>query len=168
MYPLNGFIQEAAVYNVALGHDRIGAHWGAAGYVPAAPTNVAAMGGLNDAVISWTAPSYPGTSPISGYVLQAYADGRAVSFPMSVDANTTSFNFAPISGGFTYTFTVTAVNGSGACGPASAQSNAVAVTAPVSPNLGQSLAIVTASVNPLPEGSFGYTTCLNEQCGLVL
>ena len=162
--PLNGFIQEAAVYNVALGHDRIGAHWGAAGYVPAAPTNVAATGGQNNAVVSWHAPSYAGTSPVTGYVLQAYAGGKPVSTPMSVDANTTSFNFAPIGGGFTYTFTVTAINASGACGPASAQSNAVAVTAPVSPDLGQHLAIVTTNVNPLPEGTFGYSTCTGEQC----
>jgi RHS repeat-associated protein len=157
LLPLIGSIDEVAVYPVALTHDAVGSHWQKGGYTPDGPTSVVAVAGTNQVSVSWSPPAYHGTSPISGYLVTANRNGIAAA-TQSVDSASTSVNFANLIGGAAYTFTVTAINGSGSCGTPSAQSNTVTPGQQVLPQLGQALKIVTTSVNPLPQGSFSLTS----------
>ena len=96
--------------------------------VPGAPTGVRATPGDGAAVVSWTAPSADGGTPITGYKIVARANG-VDGPPTIVDAATTSTTITGLTNGTAYTFTVAATNAQGA-GVASAPS---AATTPVSP-----------------------------------
>jgi hypothetical protein len=99
---------------------------------PGKPTGATAVRGNTQALVSWTAPVYAGTSPISGY--------SVLSTPGSFTCTTTGATGCVVSGltnGQSYTFTVTASNASGA-GPASDPSNAVTPAAVPDPPTGAS------------------------------
>jgi len=87
--------------------------------MPSAPTAVHATTGDEQATVSWTAPDYNGSSPITAYTVTA-SDGSQVS----VDGNTTSATVLGLTDGTPYSFTVTAGNASYASAP-SAPSNTV-------------------------------------------
>jgi RHS repeat-associated protein len=115
LYPLNGFIEEAAVYNVALSQDRICAHWQAGGYVPSAPMNVTAVAGVNSAKVSWTA-AIQGVGPVTSYTITPKLDTGASLAPLSVTSSTTSTNIPALPSGASMSFAVTATNSYGTSG----------------------------------------------------
>lgn len=97
--------------------------------LPDAPTSVGATGAVNDrsAVVSWTAPSSPGTaSAITGYVVRwSSDDGSTWSAPMSTGSTAPNANVSlPATG--TYLFAAAALNTAGR-GQWSAPTSGVAV-----------------------------------------
>lgn len=92
---------------------------GAPQSVPDAPTNVTAT--LGSIIVSWTPPAYGGTSPITSYVVTASPGGATYT----VDGSATTLRITDFRSG-TYTFTVRAVNASGAS-VESARSNPITV-----------------------------------------
>lgn len=94
-------------------------------YPPGAPTDVKALPGDGSATVSWTAPSYTGSYPITNY--------RVISQPGAlsclVAAPETSCTVSGLTNGTEYTFTVEALNGAG-WGTPSAPSNPVTPSAP--------------------------------------
>ena len=102
--------------------------------LPGAPTGVSATAGLNSAAVSWTAPSNGG-SAITTYTITPYISGVAQNSLASTITGSppaTNTTITGLTGGTTYTFTVTATNAVGT-GPASTQSNAVTPTSPTAP-----------------------------------
>jgi hypothetical protein len=90
---------------------------------PGAPTAVAGAGKSSGAVVTWTAPTSNGGSPITGYSVTPYQGSEALA-PVSVGGSVTSATIASLTNGTSYTFKVAAVNALGAS-PQSAASAAV-------------------------------------------
>jgi len=93
------------------------------GVAPSSPTAVTATGGSGQAVVSWTAPSNVGSSPINGYTVTASPSGATCQWP----GGALSCTVVGLAAG-SYTFTVRASNIWGQSA-ASATSSAVTVTA---------------------------------------
>ncbi len=93
---------------------------------PGAVTGVSAVGGALSATVSWTPPSSDGGSAITGYRVTPYIGENAQS-PVTASASATSATVGGLTGGTSYTFTVTATNAIGP-GPESAASNAIVPT----------------------------------------
>ena len=91
---------------------------------PGAPGDVTAVGGDSAATVTWSAPGSIG-SQLSSYTVTPYV-GIAAGTPVDVVGSppATSTTVTGLTNGVTYTFRVTATNGSGT-GPASIPSNAV-------------------------------------------
>jgi hypothetical protein len=89
---------------------------------PSKPTGVSATPASNSALVSWTAPSSDGDSPITGYTVTPYI-GSTAQTPVSVGASATSKKIAGLDNGTDYTFQVTASNAIGTSGAST--SNAV-------------------------------------------
>jgi Fibronectin type III domain len=96
---------------------------GVAAGAPGAPTGVVASPGIGGAVVSWTPPADTGTSPITSYDVISSTGLCRVSVPAS-QTSVVVTGLPP----FAMTFTVDAVNASGA-GPASAPSAQIVVPA---------------------------------------
>jgi len=92
--------------------------------VPGAPTGASAMAATASATVSWVAPSSNGGSPITGYTVTSSPGSRTCSTTGALTCTVTG-----LTGGVSYTFTVTATNAIGT-GPASTPSNAVTPPAP--------------------------------------
>jgi hypothetical protein len=90
---------------------------------PEAPTNVTASAATAEALVSWTAPSEEGGTPITGYTVTPYI-GSAAQPATNVSASSTSATITGLSNGTTYTFKVSASNAVGT-GEASQPSGAV-------------------------------------------
>jgi hypothetical protein len=101
------------------------------GTVPGAPTAVGATAGDTKATVSWTAPSDQGSSSITAYKITPIKNGVAQSSITTPSAGTT-YTVEGLTNGSTYTFTVAAVNATGA-GPASEPSAVVIPSAPGAP-----------------------------------
>lgn len=86
--------------------------------IPGAPTNVKATAGNGQAVVSFTAPTYDGGSPIERYIVTSNPGN------VTKEGTGTTITVTGLTNGTTYTFTVQAVNAVGD-GPASAASNEV-------------------------------------------
>lgn len=95
-------------------------------YPPGAPTGATAVAGDRSASVSWTPPSYPGTFPISSYLVMSAPDGKTCE----AQAPATTCTVDGLTNATTYTFAVAASNAVG-WGAASAPSNAVTPLAPV-------------------------------------
>jgi hypothetical protein len=95
---------------------------------PGAPTGVA---GTKQATVSWSPPSYAGTSPISSYNLQQSIDGGTTWTDTSSQpkGTATSILLKGLTDGTSYLFRVEARNGSGA----GSQSGSSAVVVPYAP-----------------------------------
>jgi hypothetical protein len=94
---------------------------------PGTPTSVSATAGALSATVTWTTPSNDGGSPITGYRITPYI-GASAQAPVTAASSATSASVPGLTGGTSYTFTVTAINAVGP-GPESAASNAVTPTA---------------------------------------
>jgi hypothetical protein len=81
---------------------------------PSSPTNLTATRDHKTAIVSWSAPTDDGGSPVSSYTVTV-SDGRTVT----VDAALTSVTFDRIRKKETYTFSVVATNAIGSSAPAS-------------------------------------------------
>ncbi|PRY12163.1 fibronectin type III domain-containing protein [Kineococcus rhizosphaerae] len=105
--------------------------------VPDAPTGVSAARGNASASVSWTAPSWPGTSAITGYRIRRYAGtSTTVQATTTVAASARSFTATGLTNGTGYSFDVTAVNASG-LGAVSARTAVVTpATVPGAPVVG--------------------------------
>jgi hypothetical protein len=90
-----------------------------------APTNVTASGGDAKATVSWTAPAYTGTSPLTTYEVTAWSNGWVVK-TVVVPAGQTTATVTGLANGTAYRFRVAARNAWG-LGKVSTPSN---VTAP--------------------------------------
>lgn len=97
---------------------------------PGQVTGVTAVAGRRSATLSWTAPA--GGGPVDRYRVTPYI-GTTAQTPISMSASGTTGTVEGLTAGTTYTFVVQAMNDSGA-GPASGQTNAVTVLAPVAPS----------------------------------
>jgi len=125
---------------------------------PGAPTGVTAVLSPGDAVVSFTAPTYNGGTPITGYTVTTSAGGifTGISSPINVWA------LVP---GTQYTFTVKATNSAGT-GPSSAPSpsyTAPAAVAPSAPTIGTagpgngSATVAFGIVQPFYDGGSAIT-----------
>lgn len=92
--------------------------------LPAAPTSVQATAGDGYATLSWTAPAYTGSGPITGYRVTP-AGGTARVF----NGSATSAVFTGLTNGTSYSFTVAAINAYGT-GPDSLPSSTVTPATP--------------------------------------
>ena len=73
------------------------------------PTHVTAKPTLDGALVSWSAPTSDGGSPISSYVVTASPGGRTCTW----NSGPLQCTFTGLSSGASYTFSVVAFNGSG-------------------------------------------------------
>lgn len=96
--------------------------------VPAAPTNVTAVAGNGQAILTFTAPTQDGGSPITGYEVTS-SPGN-----VTVTGGSSPITVTGLTNGTSYTFTIKAVNGVGSS-PA-ALSNAVVPSLPISSGTG--------------------------------
>jgi hypothetical protein len=124
-----GELADVAVFPSALTSTEVSAQFGASGLGrPPAPGSPAAVGGENQATVSWTAPS--GSDPaVTGYLVTAYK-GSAGANAVSVPASVTSTTVTGLAGSTSYTFKVEALNEYGA--GAAATTAAVTTTGPAS------------------------------------
>lgn len=115
---------------------------------PGAPAGVSAVAGHAQAMVSWTAPSSAGGSAITGYTATAAPGGVSCT-----TTGATSCRIWPLSGGKSYSFTVTAQNAL-----ASSTPSAVPVVALVLPAIR-----TTSTVAPFLAGSAALTSGLTAR-----
>jgi hypothetical protein len=105
---------------------------------PTAPTIGVAVAGDAQATVSWTAPTFDGGSPVSGYVVTpyiVYSPQPSQTFPTVATTETVT----GLTNGVRYRFAVQAINASGP-GDSSAVSKAVTPGAPGPPTIGTATA----------------------------
>jgi RHS repeat-associated protein len=112
-FGMPGDIADVAIYGSALTAAQIAGHYATAGYAPGPITNVVATPSINSTSLTWTVPSYVGTSPITSYTVTPVVDGKSTT-PITVGGNGTGANIPNLPGGASYTFQVQANNASGA------------------------------------------------------
>jgi RHS repeat-associated protein len=111
-YTFPGDLADIAIYGSALSASQVAVHYAAAGYTSGAVSNVVATASTNSASLTWTAPSYTGTSPITSYTITPIVDGKS-STAITVNGPGTGANIPNLPGGASYTFQVQANNTSG-------------------------------------------------------
>ena len=79
---------------------------------PGAPAGLSAVAGVSSATLSWTAPSFDGGSPITGYRIYRGTSAGGEAFLQSV-GNVTSFVDSGLTNGSTYYYKVSAENSNG-------------------------------------------------------
>ena len=129
--PLDGSLDEVAVYPSALSSTRIDAHWNAAQGLPGAPTIGTATPGNTSASVAFSAPASTGSSTITSYTVTAADSTNSAHGGQTATGSSSPITVTGLTNGDSYTFTVAATNGVGT-GPASAASNAVVPAVPVS------------------------------------
>jgi RHS repeat-associated protein len=109
--PLNGRVDEVAVYSTALTATQVQNHWQAGNGLPWAPLNVSGTAGQNQVTVSWQAPSF-NANGITGYVVTPHV-GSTLRTPITFNSTATTQAITNLSGGTAYTFTVNATNALG-------------------------------------------------------
>lgn len=105
-----------------------------AGTPPGAPAITSATTtGFGTADIAWTAPSNTGSSPITDYIVNAYPHGATTPVPTDTGSTGTSYQLTGLTDGVQYTFTVQAVNASGAGAESTASGPVTPVSGPDRP-----------------------------------
>jgi hypothetical protein len=100
--------------------------------VTSAPTNLAAIAGIQQASLTWSPPSTLGAGPVSSYeVFVGTSPGAESATPVATDLTQMRATIGSLAGGTKYYFTVEALNSAGAS-LASNEASARAV-APVAP-----------------------------------
>ena len=79
---------------------------------PAAPTGLSATAGNASLVLSWTAPSYGGSTSITGYTIEYTPSGGSAS-TASTGSTATSYTLSGLTNGTTYSVRVRAINSIG-------------------------------------------------------
>jgi RHS repeat-associated protein len=168
--PFSGSLDELSVYNRALSPTDVTNHWTTSGAgVPAAPTGVTAVAGVNSAVVSWLAPA-PRGGPVTSYTITPQLQSAPSLAPSSVTASTTSTNIPNLPAGTSISFAVTANNKYGTGLAATSPFVTIQGSLPA-PNLDRFLAIAEAgnvsrgiyydgwvSHNKIPATSLGQWT----------
>ncbi len=121
--------------------------------VPGRPTGAAGTSGKGQVAVTWTAPSSPGDSAISGYTATAHPGGLTCSTAATIGCAVTG-----LTNGQAYTFTVTAANDQGqglASDPSDPVTPASTPDAPVNVSaVGRNVsALVSWSAPPFDGGS---------------
>ncbi len=109
--PLNGRVDEVAVYSTALSAAQVQNHWQAGNGLPWAPTNLSPTAGPNKVTLTWQAPTFNGTG-ITGYVVTPHV-GSTSRTPITFASTVTTQAILNLSGGTAYTFTINAINALG-------------------------------------------------------
>ncbi|WP_426574026.1 fibronectin type III domain-containing protein [Aquihabitans sp. McL0605] len=97
--------------------------------VPDAPTTVTGTPGNGQVALAWTAPTYTGTSALTGYRVTPYI-GATAQTPTTFNSTATTQTITGLTNGTAYTFTVAAINGSGTGADSSASSLVTPRTVP--------------------------------------
>ena len=82
------------------------------GVEPNAPTSLTATAGNSQLALAWTAPSDPGTSAITGYVVEYTPSGGAAQ-TVNTGSTSTSYTLTGLTSGTSYSVRVAAVNAAG-------------------------------------------------------
>jgi len=137
-----------------------------------APTNVTATAGDTQATIKWSAPSFDGGSPITGYTVTASPGGATCA----ATAPSTECAITGLTNGTTYSFTVTATNAAGASTP-SASATATPYTKPGAPTgvtvtVGDGQATVSWTASTFDGGSeitsYTVTASTGQTCSTAI
>ena len=93
--------------------------------VPDPPTSVAGTLGDTETTLSWTAPSYPGTTAISGYKIEERQPGVSNWTVNTANTGTTAVTkiITGLTNGATYQYRVSAINSNGTSNASTASSN---------------------------------------------
>ena len=119
----------------------------AAGTPPNAPTSLTATAGNAQIALSWTAPSAPGTSAISGYTVEYTPSGGSAQ-TVSTGSTSTSYTLTGLTNGTAYTVRVAGVSAAGT-GTFTAASSSVTPSA---------MATVTGGTVITPGDGYAYRT----------
>jgi len=136
---------------------------------PGAPIGLSALPGDGLVSLSWTAPSFDGNSPITGYRVYRGTSPAGETFLQSVGPGTTTFEDTSVTNGTTYYYKVSAENALGE-GPLSSERSATPgpVTPPTEP-LPTLDSFDRGDENPLSDGGNWSNGILNSgESGLVV
>jgi RHS repeat-associated protein len=158
--PLNGKVDEVAVYSSELSATQVQNHWQAGNGLPWTPTNVTATAGTNQATVSWTAPTFNG-SGITGYVITPQV-GSNLRTPITFNSAATSEVVTNLSGGTSYSFTVSAFNSLGRGVPSNTSNSATPSGSALPLYEDTVLADSPVAFWPLGETSFNTATDLTQ------
>ena len=100
--------------------------------VPDAPTGVSAQPDDASAAVMWTAPSFNGGAPITGYTATSDPDGHTCA---TTDGAATECTVTGLTNGTAYTFTVTADNEAGTSAVSAPSAAVTARTVPDAPTV---------------------------------
>ena len=126
--PMNqGSLADVAIFPTALTSAQIAAQFTASGHArPTAPGSVTATAGANDATVTWTAASAPG-SAVTSYLVTALKNGTTAANAVAVSGTAKSAVLTGLAAGTAYGFEVQARDSYGA-GTATAAATTVTPT----------------------------------------
>jgi len=107
---------------------------GSSATTPAAPTSISGIPGNSQVLLTWTAPSNNGGSPITDYTIEYSNDGGELwtNFPHTASTATTAA-VTGLANGTSYVFRVAAVNAAGTGNWSASSANVTPRTVPATP-----------------------------------